>query len=97
MALDGVSAVTPPEASNENTFGRDGADEVPVFRVKVFPRTHVSVTVSITLNWSPFVRCLVSSRRKVNLRTVLIRENTTENNNIYSHAQDTTAVHPHEL
>lgn len=74
MALDGVSAIKPPEASTEeNTCGLDGADSVPVSRVKALPKIHVSVTISNTFNWSPFVRYSVSSTPKSNLRTDLIR------------------------
>ena len=74
MALDGVSAITPPEAfAEENTYGLDGVDSVPVSRVKVLPKTHVSITITITFKWAPFVRFSVSSKPKANLRTVLIR------------------------
>lgn len=48
MALDGVSAITPPEASSENTFGLDGPGGVPVSRVKVLPKIHVSVVTSLS-------------------------------------------------
>jgi hypothetical protein len=72
--VDGVSAIKPPKASTEeNNCVLDGAVNVPVSRVKVLPKTHVSITISITFNRSPFVRCSVSSKPKTNLWMVLIR------------------------
>ena len=46
MALDGGFG---HNASNEeNTFGIDGVGSVPVSRLKVFPKTHVSITISLS-------------------------------------------------
>ena len=59
MALDGVSTITFPQASTDvKTSGLDGAGSVPLSRVKLVPETKFSV--SVTFNWPPFVRSLVS-------------------------------------
>jgi hypothetical protein len=53
-------------------------------------KQNVSISVSVTVHRSPFASFSVYNMARTNLCTALGRQNTTENNNINSHAQDTT-------
>jgi hypothetical protein len=53
-----------------------------------------NMSLSHCMTLFPFVRCLVYNKPKSNLCIVLTTQNTTENNCIISHAQNTTALQP---